>query len=41
VLDPSQAKTPPRRRNFDRFVLAGGVMNLLVIGTLLIYWLTH
>ncbi len=26
---------------FDRFVIAGGLVNLLVIGYLLTYWLLH
>jgi len=41
VTDQTPAKTPTRLRKFDRFVLAGAAMNLLVIGTILIYWLTH
>jgi len=27
--------------NFDYFVIAGGIVNLLVIATLIGYWLLH
>ncbi|MEH6626635.1 MAG: hypothetical protein V7739_09325 [Motiliproteus sp.] len=37
----SPKKTEKRLQGFDIFVLAGGLMNLLVIGSLVGFWLLH